>query len=175
LARRGPRCPSGAKNKERSRDINLADLERKLRSSKATHQNLSDEEDVSKDPKALCFVVMSPTKQNRTGRLVDVKLSDADDFGDNNNNVSPSCHDGSQDKSSCSEGEDEVREEEKQMRTKCLHVANTVSITLHDLLKLLPRSGHPSSVHGMVDHNYHLPSGKISLICLFKKGSYQCG
>jgi hypothetical protein len=128
-----------------------------------TSQNLSDEDDVSKDLKPLRFVAMSPTKQGQKGRVVKVKSNgpnDEVDVNDNNNNkVRTSGNDEFEDQNTPDseeelEGEDQ-RAEYMKTRQKCLKVAQTVSTTLRDLVRLIPPSGGPSSVSSVLGLNLY--------------------
>jgi hypothetical protein len=131
--------------------------ERKLRSTKATGQNLSDEENVSKGLKPLRFVAISPIKRGQKGRIIQVKNNgtydqvDYDDDGrppgdqlENRSTATSGSESDGQWK-----GKNKVTEGEKE-RSRRLQIVKTLSVTLRDLVRLLPKSGSPSVVSGIV-------------------------
>jgi hypothetical protein len=132
--------------------------ERKLRSTKATGQNLSDEENVSKGLKPLRFVAISPIKRGQKGRVIQVKNNGTYDQVDYDDDGRPPGDDQLENWSTATsgsesdgqwKGKDKVTQGEKE-RTRRLKIVKTLSATLRDLVRLLPRSGSPSVVSSIV-------------------------
>jgi hypothetical protein len=132
--------------------------ERKLRSTKATGQNLSDEENVSKGLKPLRFVAISPIKRGQKGRVIQVKNNGTYDQVDYDDDGRPPGDDQLENWSTATsgsesdgqwKGKDKVTQGEKERRHR-LKIVKTLSATLRDLVRLLPRSGSPSVVSSIV-------------------------
>jgi hypothetical protein len=142
MPRRGRGRPLGAKNRKKTSNAGLLGLVRTLRSNKGTRQYLSDEESVSEGSDPQTVVMLSPTKHGQKLRVIEIAKPSLS-LTPSNIGIDSSSSSRSNDSDEAAIKDNSEIEEGK--RKKCQLIANTMSTTLQDLLRMLPDDSEPPS------------------------------